>query len=208
MGSSSPRPTHKNRSLNGIISYMSSTSSDLDDEHSNASSSSSIEDVTQLFNLNAPPPPIPTHEATFDVELPISIEHLEILMATKEPKQALLNAKASFAVTKNLINFKRNKLDVVGALKASFGSGLPKHPTKPRSKSMTVPKTAPSTTQISLNNLSTFMHVLEITYIPIIEVVQEPQPNNALDAETDNIHSEDIVYPTFIPSTIPVSHIF
>jgi hypothetical protein len=92
---SPPRLTHTNRSLDEILSSISSTSSDPDDEHSDATSSSSVKDVTQIFNLNAPPPLIPSPETVFDVELPISVQNLES------------NTKVSFVANKNLLNYRR-----------------------------------------------------------------------------------------------------
>jgi hypothetical protein len=56
--------------------------------------------------------------------------------------------------------------------------------------------------------LSTLVPKLYITSIPAIEVILEPQLVNAMNAETVNIHSPDIVYPTLVSSTIHVSHIF
>lgn len=74
---SPPQPTHKYHPSEEIFSSLSSTSSDPDGEHSYTSNSSSFEDVPHILNLKAPPPPIPTRETVFDVELLVGVQYPE-----------------------------------------------------------------------------------------------------------------------------------
>lgn len=68
------KPTHSKPTLDEILSSLSSTSSDHDDELSDSNSSSSVEDVTHLFKQNSSQTPIHLLDNTFDVELPVGIQ--------------------------------------------------------------------------------------------------------------------------------------
>jgi hypothetical protein len=87
---------------------------------------------------------------------------------------------------------------------------MPSHTTKFRSKPKTAPKTTPSATQTPPINLSIPVIAEGTSVNSETEIVQEPKPNNVLDAETDNIHSPDIATspPTLLSSIIHVTYIF
>jgi hypothetical protein len=144
---SPPKPTHTNRTIDKILSSISSTSYDFEDEHSDASNSSSVEDLTHTLYPNAPRPPNSSLETAFYIKLPINVQNPES------------NTRASLIANRNLHNYIREQLAKIGAIKDSFGKDLPTHPTEPISEPKTVPKTTPSITQNSPNILK--IHVTE-----------------------------------------------